>query len=123
MQQTQRQHPYDDEFMYLREQMSRYADVLVLVEGKKDVASLSLLGFTNLCTVQGKKRYAVIEGITAHDVCILTDFDREGELLHKELNHLLSQRGVRVHTCLREAFRRTNVSTVEGLWTFLKDKI
>ncbi len=101
----------------------RERDTLVVVEGRKDAASLKSLGITHVMSLGKAPLYKVAERIAAKakDVALLTDLDREGRMLFSKLKGQLSQMGVRIDVRLRETlFRLTAVREIEGLASFLR---
>jgi 5S rRNA maturation endonuclease (ribonuclease M5) len=66
--------------------------------------------------------YVVVERCSKKkELCILTDFDREGERLHAYLKTHLSERGVRILDVIREAVRAAGSAHVEGLASRLQE--
>ena len=91
---------------------------LVLVEGVKDKKALERLGVENICCLNDKPLYEVVESVAANNkkVIILTDLDREGRRLYGRLKTQLQAHGVEVDNYFREfLFRNTKLRQVEGL--------
>ncbi len=110
----------------LKQDIEKYKDYVILVEGKKDVSSLKSLGF--------KKVYAIHEsGVTLKEklerisliiekkdkVCILTDFDKKGKQLYFLIKSELQAIGVKLDSSLRGILLKTRISHIEGLAKFL----
>ena len=102
---------------------------LIVVEGKKDKAALQQLGFTNIFVINetGKSLSETIEEIegmaSQNKVCILTDFDKKGKSLYITLKSKFSERGVRLDNSLRSMLLKMRISHIEGLSSFLKNRI
>lgn len=98
----------------------RQKNVLVVVEGLKDVRALNTLEITNILSLK-KPLYAVVEEIAAvaKEVVLLTDLDEEGKKLYQVLSRDLQKHGVKVDNRLREALFKTPLRHVEGLAGFL----
>jgi len=101
----------------------RTSGILVVVEGKKDVAALRSLGITNVKQLHKKPLYKVVEEIAAEtkNCILLVDLDKEGRKLFGSLNSNLQRHGVSVDNRFREFLFRTNLRQIEGLPSFLKN--
>jgi 5S rRNA maturation endonuclease (ribonuclease M5) len=101
-------------------------DGIIIVEGPKDKKTLtSLLGFKKIFVLSKKPLYAVVEKIAKEtkDVVILTDLDEKGKELFGRLRSNLQKHGVRINRTFREfLFRKTNLSHVEGLGTYIRNQ-
>lgn len=111
----------------LRKEIERYLDYVIIVEGKKDVASLRALGFTKVYAIHQTAvplRERVLQLVAQigrkEKVCILTDFDRKGKQLYLMLKGLLQEQGVRLDSTLRGILLKAKVSHVEGLDAFME---
>jgi 5S rRNA maturation endonuclease (ribonuclease M5) len=98
----------------------RQKNLLVVVEGLKDVRALNALGITNIISLK-KPLYAVVEDIAdiAKEVVLLTDLDEEGKKLYHVLSCDLQKHGVKIDNKLRELLFKTPIRHVEGLAGFL----
>jgi len=96
----------------------RSSNKLIIVEGKRDVASLKRLGLKNVRSLSGPL-FETIESIDEKEVVLLTDLDAEGKKLYGSLKRQLDRRGVRVDNNLRELLFRTKLSHIEGLSHYL----
>ncbi len=112
----------------LRQDVLKYRDYIIIVEGKKDVISMNALGFERVYPIHitGKSFRERIEEIILDvgkkdRVCILTDFDKKGKQLYFLLKRDLSELGVRLDSRLRAVLLRTRLSHIEGLYDFLKN--
>ncbi|MCH7568694.1 MAG: toprim domain-containing protein [Nanoarchaeota archaeon] len=111
----------------LKQDIEKYKDYVVVVEGKKDVASLKALGFDRVYAIHstGVAIREKIEQI-AHEVgkrdkvCILTDFDKKGKQLYMLLKKEFQEMGVRLDSSLRGVLLKAGVSHIEGLYQFMK---
>ncbi|MGV8142736.1 MAG: toprim domain-containing protein [Candidatus Pacearchaeota archaeon] len=106
--------------------LSHYHDYVIIVEGKKDAASLEALGFRKVYTVHDnalslKERAEEISAqISRHEpVCILTDFDRRGKQLYLIILQAMQDLGIRVDFTLRDLLLRARVSHIEGFYNFV----
>lgn len=103
-------------------------NIIVIVEGKKDVAALKAFGIKRIKPLSKRAIYKVVEEVAENnkECIILTDLDKEGKRLFRMLNHDLNQHGVRINKKFREfLFKNTKLRQIEGLTTYinhLKDK-
>ena len=91
---------------------------LVIVEGVKDKKALQSFGVKNICCLNDRPLYKMIESVASanKEVIILTDLDREGRKLYGKLRTQLQFLGVEVDNYFREfLFRNTRIRQVEGL--------
>jgi len=101
----------------------RKEGVLVIVEGKKDRASLNSFGIKRVKALSKRALYKVVEEAAENDkkAILLTDLDKEGRRLFKLLNSDLSQHGVYVDKKFREfLFKNTHLRQIEGLKTYVE---
>ena len=105
----------------ITEEMARIAEsgTQIIVEGKKDKASLIGLGLTKIITLD-KPLYAVAESIEAKEVLILTDLDAEGRKIYHKLKSWLSSRGVNVDNRLRLMLFKAKVQNIESLYGMMQ---
>lgn len=94
----------------------------IVVEGKRDVASLRLLGMRGhvIPLHSGDPLFQVAEAISAQadEVILMTDWDRKGGVLFDQLATNLSANGVRVDGSYRDRIRhaiRPTLPDVESL--------
>ena len=85
-----------DEVKELRKIFARLREGIAIVEGKKDIASLQKLG------IEAVTYREIPEIKPEKEVFILTDLDREGERLLKEIMHELMLRGLKPNTVMRK---------------------
>lgn len=82
----------------------------VLVEGARDVEALKRLGYRGQIEVISRHEAHIdlAEEVAerSRTVLILSDFDREGRRINREMLQLLGSRGVRVETDMRRRIGR-----------------
>jgi len=102
------------------------SDLIIIVEGVKDVAALNNLGIprTRLQRIN-KPAYAIAEKLHEHGhkrAIILTDLDPEGKKLYASFKTNLTRNGVQVDTFFREfLFRNSSLSHIEGIDTYFRN--
>ena len=111
----------------LKEDIEKFKDCVILVEGKNDVASLKNAGFDKVYAIHktGVGLRERIEGIVLEVgrdkvFCILMDSDKPGRELYKLAKTVLQELGVRIDTKFRGLLSRENVSHLEGFGKFMK---
>ena len=94
----------------------------VIVEGKKDVESLRSLGIEGeiINYNSGKSIIATCESVAEkyNEIIILTDWDRKGGTLARELKRCLESLGIRTNTDIRARLAvlcRKDIKDVESL--------
>lgn len=100
------------------------ADILVIVEGKKDREALQKLGINNIIELSKKPLFQIVEDVAnSNDECIiLTDLDKKGKELFGKLNSDLQKRGLSVNNKFRDfLFRHTKLRQIEGMTSYLED--
>ncbi|MEK6816296.1 MAG: toprim domain-containing protein [Nanoarchaeota archaeon] len=97
----------------------KQSNKLIIVEGKKDVASLKELGLKNVRQLSGPL-FGTIESIEDREIVLLTDLDAEGKKLYSSLKRQLDRRGVKIDNSLRDLLFKTRLSHIEGLSHYLK---
>jgi len=95
-------------------------NLLVIVEGIKDVRALNALGIVNVMSLK-KPLFAVVEDVASKEkeVVLLTDLDEEGKKIYHELSVNLQKFGVKINNHLREFLFKTQLRQIEGLATYL----
>ena len=111
----------------LKQEVGKYKDYVIVVEGKKDVSSMKALGFEKVYAIHStgvslKERIEqIIEKLEKRDrICILTDLDKKGKQLYFLLKKEFGELGVRLDSSLRGILIKARVSHVEGLYSFMK---
>ncbi len=96
-------------------------NLLVIVEGPKDVRALKALGVSNIIYLK-KPLFAVVEEVAGmvKEVVLLTDLDEEGKKLYHRLFVDLQKHGVKVDNRLRELLFKTDLRQIEGLSSYLE---
>ena len=113
----------------LLEEIEKAKKYLIIVEGKKDLQSLKEIGFSKIFVINktGKSLGEKIEEIRAiigkEKVCILTDFDKKGKKLYLLLKSKLQEIGVKQDNTLRGFLLKEKISHIEGLSSYLNNKI
>src|SRR3989338_7992975 len=104
----------------LKNDLAKYTDYVIIVEGKKDVTSLQSLGFNKVyaihqTSVHIKERVLQISQAVSkkEKVCILTDFDKKGKKLYFLLKTLFQEQGVKLDSTLRGLILVSGVSHIE----------
>lgn len=117
-------------FDRLLKEIEKAKDYIIVVEGKKDKASLEKLGFQNIFMINetGKSLYEKIEQLVnlcdkKDKVCILTDFDKKGKFLYLLLKSKLSEFGVKLDNTFRGILLKEKISHIEGLSKYLRNQI
>jgi len=77
---------------------SEIESTLIIVEGRKDRVSLKNFGITrNVIHFQGRNTNEICDyAVKFHKVIILTDFDKAGQKLAKNIQHNLHSRGINI---------------------------
>jgi len=111
----------------LKQDIEKFKDYVILVEGNKDAATLKYLGFDKVFAVHQtsvpiRNR---IEQIISHldkkdKVCILTDLDKKGKKLYMLIKSLLQEHNVKVDSSLRGLLLKANLSHIEDITKFMK---
>ena len=111
----------------LKEEIEKYFDYVVIVEGKKDAASLNALGFEKVYTIHStgvpiKERVREIVGDAdkKDKFCILTDFDKKGKQLYFLLKREFQELGAKLDSNLRGILLKAGVSHIEGFYEFMR---
>ena len=95
-------------------------NLLVIVEGPKDVSALNSLGIVNVLSLK-KPLFSVVEDVVsrADEVVLLTDLDEEGKKLYHKLSSDLQRFGVKINNKLRDFLFKTGLRQIEGLPSYL----
>lgn len=109
--------------------LEKYKDCVILVEGKKDVVALNNLGFEKVYALHKNKKairerveeiVEEIGNLKKIEFCILTDLDEVGRKIYLQVKSILQELGVKVDSRLRRLLIQTGVSHVEGLGRFVE---
>jgi len=112
----------------LKQQIQKFADYIIIVEGKKDVSSLKSLGFDRVYAVHQtgvplrERLEQIAKEIDKKDrICILTDFDKKGKHLYLLIKAEMSQmKNIRLDSTLRGILLKARISHIEGLNAFIE---
>lgn len=111
----------------LKEELSKFYDYVIIVEGKKDVNSLAHLGFQKVYAIHEpgvplKERVYHLSQIIGRKekICILTDFDKKGKELYLLLKTLFQEQGMHLDSTLRGLLLVAGISHIEGIDKFVK---
>jgi len=110
----------------LRQEIERFRDYTVIVEGKKDVLALEGLGFRRVYAIHSeveslRERIEEIASKISNKVkvCILTDFDKRGQKMHESVRSICQELGLKLDSRFRELLLKSGVSHVEGIYRFI----
>ena len=101
---------------------------LIIVEGKKDVATLRALGVEGkiICAKTGGKSFldvvSDLQDAQLSEIILLMDFDRRGKQATNRLRHSLERAGIKVNLEIWLAILRSagkDNQCIEGLSTYL----
>jgi len=111
----------------LKQELSRFQDYVIIVEGKKDVVALSNLGFDKVYAIHitgvplRERVEQISEKINKKDkVCILTDFDKKGKKSYLYIKPICQELGMRLDSTLRGILIKARISHIEGLDSFME---
>ncbi|MDR0523797.1 MAG: Toprim subdomain protein [Candidatus Methanoplasma sp.] len=102
------------------------ADHAILVEGRKDRASLNRLGIDGeIIEIQGLGPLRAVERVEAgaRRAVILTDWDRKGGIIASDLAGRLSALGIPFDASVRarlSALSKRHIKDVESLWSLVE---
>ncbi|WP_292459685.1 toprim domain-containing protein [Methanothermococcus sp.] len=98
----------------------------ILVEGKKDIASLKKLGVDgNFITVSHIPFFEIADELVKQgikDVILLTDFDRTGKRYAREIINELESRGINVNKNIRRdiiRYSHGDLKDIESLYHYI----
>ena len=111
----------------LKQEIERYKEYIIIVEGKKDINSLKSLGFEKVYAIHINSvplRERVEQIINLMDkkekVCILTDLDRRGKLLYEKLKPIFQELGIKLDSSFRGLLIKARISHIEGIYKFFE---
>ncbi len=111
----------------LKQQIEKFQDYVILVEGKNDSNALKSLGFSKVFEIHktGVPLREHIENICRkiekkEKVCILTDLDKQGKKLYMYVKPILQEHGIRLDSTLRGILIKSKVSHIEGVYKFMQ---
>jgi len=110
-----------------KNKIEKYFDLPIVVEGKKDVSSLEIVGFKKIYAINqnsaslGERAEQIAAEIGGKsEICILTDFDKKGKELYFLLKKLFQEQGMGIDNGLRSLLFRAGISHIEGLGRFIE---
>ena len=110
----------------LLNEIDKFKEYIIIVEGKKDVQTLKSLGFEkvyaiHLTGVSLRERVEqIMPFVEKKDrVCILTDLDKRGKQLYETLKPIFQELGARLDSTFRGILIKSRVSHIEGLSSFM----
>lgn len=110
----------------LKNEIQKFYDYAIVVEGKKDVFAMQELGFKNVYAIHEigvpiKERVLKLseEIGRKQKICILTDFDKKGKTLYFSLKTLFAEQGMKLDSTLRGLLLVGGLSHVEGIGRFI----
>ena len=111
----------------LKNDLEKFKEYVILVEGKRDASTLKSFGFQKVYTIHktGVSLRERIEEIASNvlkkeKVCILTDLDKQGKKLYLLTKSILQELGVKIDSSFRGLLIKAKISHIEGLSNFLK---
>ena len=111
----------------LKQEIGKYKNYVIIVEGKKDINSMKSLGFEKVYAIHqtGISLRERIEEISnsiekKDKICILTDIDKKGKKLYLLLKKEFSEKGVKLDSSLRGLIIKSGISHTEGIYKFMK---
>ena len=112
---------------FLRQQIEKYKNNIIIVEGKKDTAVLKHFGFNKVfqihqTSVSIRERIEqIMNQIEKRDkVCILTDFDKKGKKLYLLVKPIFQELGAKLDSNLRSILIKSRISHIEGVSNFME---
>ncbi len=110
----------------LNEEIEKFKDYIIIVEGKKDIQSLKSLGFNKVYAIHltGIPLRERVEQIMPYvekkdKVCILTDLDRKGKQLYEKLKPIFHELGAKLDSTFRGILIKSRLSHIEGIYSFM----
>jgi len=110
----------------LKQDVLKYKEYVIIVEGKKDIASLNVLGFDKVYELHStgvslrERVEQIVEGVGRKEkVCILTDLDKKGKKLYLYVKPIFQELGVKLDSSLRGILIKARLSHIEGLSKFM----
>lgn len=111
----------------LLNEIERFKDYIIIVEGKKDVQALKSLGFEKVYAIHstGIPLRERVEQIMLYvekksRICILTDMDKKGKQLYEKLKPIFQELGARLDSTFRGILIKSRVSHIEGIYSFIE---
>ncbi|MGC1122274.1 MAG: hypothetical protein WBA22_14380 [Candidatus Methanofastidiosia archaeon] len=114
-----------DRVLEVIESLKRESEAVILVEGKRDCAALRTLGVEHTIEkISGKRIFDDLSFLEGKNVIILTDFDRTGCRLFKNLRAELEVMGYKPNLYYWQQLREVlggEITQIEELSKFAED--
>jgi 5S rRNA maturation endonuclease (ribonuclease M5) len=111
----------------LKNQIEKYKDYVIIVEGKKDLHALKQFGFEKVyvlhkTSIPLRERVEQIMSNTdkKDKICILTDLDKKGKKLYIFIKPIFQELGAKLDSSLREILIKSKISHIEGMGKFMQ---
>jgi 5S rRNA maturation endonuclease (ribonuclease M5) len=111
----------------LKAGISAYLEYVIIVEGKKDVASLNSLGFRKVYALHETgvpirvRVEQIMQKINKSDkICILTDLDKKGKKLYMLAKQVFQELGAHLDSSFRGLLIKAQLTHIEGLASFME---
>lgn len=111
----------------LRNQIEKYKDYIIIVEGKKDTNALKNLGFQRIypihitgVTLRERVEQIMLNVEKKDKVCILTDLDKKGKKLYLTIKPIFQELRAHLDSSLREIIIKAKISHIEGIDKFIE---
>jgi 5S rRNA maturation endonuclease (ribonuclease M5) len=112
----------------LKQEIEKFKDYIIVVEGKKDSQVLKSFGFSRVFEIHKtgvpiRERVEYICSLTEKKdrICILTDLDRQGKKLYEFLKPIFQEHGAKLDSTFRGILIKSKISHIEGLSNFLRN--
>ncbi len=113
----------------LSQQIEKYLNHTIIVEGKNDALALKSFGFKKIfilhkinSSVNNSIEKILLQIPKKEIVCILTDSDKKGKQLFSQVKKVLQVNGIKVDSALRKLIAKEGISHIEGLDKFLENQ-
>lgn len=111
----------------LQSEIEKFKYYIIIVEGKKDVNALKSLNFEKVYAIHSirvplreRAEQIMIYVEKKEKVCILTDLDKRGRELYKELKPIFQELGANLDSSFRGLLIKARISHIEGLSSFME---
>jgi len=113
----------------LKQELEKFKEYVILVEGKRDVGALKAFGFERVYAIHKtgvglrERIEQIVEEIEDRKrtrVCILTDLDKKGKKLYMLIKPILQELGVRLDSSFRGVLIKARMSHMEGIGGFMR---
>ena len=111
------------------EHLEKYKSNVIIVEGKKDISSLTALGFEkvhslnkNLVSLRERIEQISLQISKNDKISILTDLDKKGNQLYSKIKPIFQELGFTLDSKFRSLLIKEKISHVEGLHKFLENQ-